>query len=297
MTTDVLPLAGNGSLVMSGIAGVAINFPVSQGIVYYLRVHPVTTTYTDTGTVTWASKARFGVLAVAALADVATTPGWLTVTASNGTPFDPVDFSVDFGVTIFSAQMDVAGQVVAMSVPLPALAAGAHTITGTTPTLAGTASFQVLGPSTPYPAPRPIDTAPTAPVQIDAVVKWVLQDPTSGGVNYLFPINPSKMSPPHAARVFVTEHSTAPDGRTLTFEGAPVGVDWQIEGVCRTQDFHDTLETFLALPRRLYLIDHLRRAWTVSLEDVKWSRLAEAYNDWAFTYQMKTIIYAGPVQL
>lgn len=269
---------------------------VAQGVVYYVRVLPATVTYTDTGIVTWASTPRFGVLAVAALADVATTPGWLMVTASNGTPFDPVDFSVDGGATIFSAVLDVAGQVVGMAVPLPTLTMGAHTVTGITPTLAGTASFQVLNPSTPYPVARPVDVGPIPFPQL-GVIKWVLQDPTSGGASYVFPINPNKMSAPHAARVFLTEHSSAPDGQPLTFEGAPVGVDWQLEGACRTQAFHDTLETFLALPRRLYLIDHLSRAWTISIEDIKWTRLAEAYNDWAFVYQMKTIIYAGPVQL
>jgi hypothetical protein len=82
----------------------------------------------------------------------------------------------------------------------------------------------------------------------------------------------------------------------LVFEGFPIGVDWTLEGTVRTQDFHDQLETFLAMPRRLYLIDHLSRAWTVSLESIAWTRLPEAYNDWAFTYQLKAIIYAGPVQ-
>lgn len=74
-------------------------------------------------------------------------------------------------------------------------------------------------------------------------------------------------------------------------------MDWSLEGTCRTEEFHDKLEEYLALPRRVFLIDHLSRAWTVSLESIAWTRLAEAYNDWAFTYVLKAIIYAGPVQL
>lgn len=271
--------------------------PVSQGVVYYLRVHPATTTYTDTGTATWTSGARVAPLLVQVLADVATTPAWLRVTVSNGTPLDPVNFSVDGGATVFSATLDINGQVIGISIPLPALTAGSHTVTATTPTLTATVSFSVTNPPTSYPVGQAPDSPPVLVAQTGVVRRWVLQDPTSGGQSFIFPISPNKMSAPHAARVFATEHSTAPNGQPLTFEGASVGVDWTIEGTCRTQGFHDTLETFLSMPRRVYLIDHLGRAWTVSLEAINWSRLHEAYNDWAFTYQLKAIIYAGPTQL
>jgi len=270
--------------------------PVSEGVVYYVRVHPATTTYTDTGAVTWASSVRLALLQVEAQAVVATTPAWLKVTVSNGAPLDPVNFSVDGGVTIFSATLDDNGQVIGISIPLPALTAGSHTITATTPTLSGSVSFTVTNAPVSYPV-GPVADIPPVLVTQTGVVRWVLTNPTSGGQVYVFPINPNKMSTPHAARVFVTEHSTAPDGQPLTFEGAPVGVDWTIEGACRTSEFHDTLETFLAMPRRVYLTDPLSRAWTVTLESIAWTRLPEAYNDWAFTYQLKAIIYAGPVQL
>jgi len=270
--------------------------PVSEGVVYYVRVHPATTTYTDTGTATWASSVRVPQLLLEAQAVVLTTPAWLKVTVSNGTPLDPVNFSVDGGATIFSATLDDNGQVIGISIPLPSLSAGSHTITATAPTLSGTASFTVTNAPVSYPV-GPVADIPPVLVTQTGVVRWVLTNPTSGGQVYVFPSNPNKMSAPHAARVFVTEHSTAPDGQPLTFEGAPVGVDWTIEGVCRTQEFHDTLETFLAMPRRVYLTDHLSRAWTVTLESIAWTRLPEAYNDWAFTYQLKAIIYSGPVQL
>jgi len=234
-------------------------------------------------------------LQVVAAASVDTTPGWLAVTVSNGEPLAVVSFTVDATV-VASATLDDQGQLLAMSVPLPSLAAGSHTVTVSSPTLSGSATFAVANSPVAYPSTAAAGTAPAAVAQT-GVVRWVLQDPTSGGAQYIFPTNPSKMSAPHAARVFVTEHTTAPDGQPLTFEGSPVGVDWTIEGVCRTQEFHDALEAFLALPRRVYLIDHLSRAWTVTIETIAWTRLAEAYNDWAFTYQLKAIIYSEAVQL
>lgn len=269
---------------------------VSQGVVYYVRVLPTTTTYTDTGTVNWLSTARVGILQVTADAAVDTTPSSLVASVANGTPGDGVAFSVDGGPVLTTSTLDSTGAALGTSVSLPALSAGTHTLIAATNTGYGTWTFTVTNAAAAYPSSRPADTAPAAVTQT-GVVRWVLQDPTSGGAQYIFPINPHKMSAPHAARVFATEHTTAPDGQPLTFEGSPVGVDWNLEGFCRTQEFHDTLEDFLALPRRVYLIDHLSRAWTVTVETIAWTRLNEAYNDWAFTYQLKVLIYEGPTQL
>lgn len=269
----------------------------SVGVVYYLRALPATTTYTESGTVVWASAARTGGgLMLSTATSVDSTPTSMSVTVSNGVPSADVAFTVDGGSSIGAAVLDETGQIIATSVMLPSLTVGTHTLTATTSTDSGNASFDVLVAAVAYPTTRVADTAP-APVAQTGVVKWVLQDPTSGGANLIFAINPSKMSAPHAARVFATEHTTAPDGQALTFEGGAVGVDWALEGACRTQAFHDSLETFLAMPRRVYLIDHLSRAWTVTLESINWTRLPEAYNDWAFSYQLKALILAGPVQL
>lgn len=270
--------------------------PISEGVVYYVRVRPATATfYSDTGTIAWASTGRVAPLQVFA-SDVDATPGWLTVTVSNGTPGGTVDFAIDGGMAIFGTSLDELGQIIGTAIPLGALGVGSHLLRVSTPTLEGFATFNVLNPTPAYPITAPVDTGPVPIALGEGVTKWALQDAILGGAQYVFPISPSKMSNPHSARVFTTVPTVAANGQPLVFEGFPVGVDWTIEGTVRTQDFHDQLETFLAMPRRLYLIDHLSRAWTVSLESIAWTRLPEAYNDWAFTYQLKAIIYAGPVQ-
>lgn len=273
----------------------SLTAPLSEGVVYYVRVNPATADFTDTGTVTWASSPRLFPLLLDVLV-VGTTPAWMRVSVANGDPLDQVSFWVDGGATIWELTLDEDGSAVNTSIPLPALAVGEHVLTVATSTTSTTATFTVTDETAAYPDEPDADLDAVAVIQT-GVVRWVLQDPTTGHTNFIFPINPHKMSSPHAARVFTTEHSTAPDGQALTFEGAPVGVDWSIEGTVRTQGFHDALEGFLATPRRLHLIDHLSRAWTVSLESIAWSRLPEAYNDWAFTYVLKAIIYAGPRQL
>lgn len=270
--------------------------PVSEGVMYYVRLMPPTSDFTESGTVTWAIAPRVYPLALD-VGPVGDTPAWLRVNVFNGNPGNPVEFRIDDGETIFEAVLDEDGQVVGTSIPLLELTAGSHTLTVATPKRVVTSTFAVVGSPPSYPIAAVADLAATRAPTPTGVVRWVLQDPTSGGDSYVFPINPDKMSAPYAARVFASEHSTAPNGQPLTFEGAPVGVDWTIAGTVRTQDFYETLETFLAMPRRLYLHDHLRRAWTVSLETINWTHLPEPYNNWSYTYQLKAIIYAGPSQL
>lgn len=295
LDTTPYPVVINMVAASTLTAGVQMTLPVSQGVMYYVRALPATGVL-GAGTLTWASTARVQTLVVAATPDVLdTTPATLVVSVGNGAPGDTVTFSIDSGPTIVSATLDSTGAL-SVAVPLPGLTATTHTVIATTNTGFGDAVFTVTNAPAAYPSTRIADTGPSAVTQT-GVVRWVLQDPTTGGVQYIFPINPSKMSAPHAARVFATEHTTAPDGQPLTFEGSPVGVDWTMEGTCRTQEFHDALDDFLALPRRVYLIDHLSRAWTVTVETLGWTRLPEAYNDWAFTYQLKVIIYSGPVNL
>ena len=261
--------------------------------VYYIRILPATSIFTESGTVTWASTTRVAALYVEVVSDVNWTPGWLLISVGNGQPMEAVEVLIDDSYACV-AEFDEAGLLVGTSVPLPELAQGAHIVTVNTSTQRGSAVFNVLNPPTEYPSTPPADVAP----QPATVARWSLQDPSvDGEPEYIFPINPSKMSTPYAARAFSVEHSSAPDGQPLTFEGFPFGVDWTIEGTCLTEDFHDGLETDLALARRVYLIDHLARAWTVSLESINWTRLPQRFNDWSFTYQLKAIIYAGPVQL
>ncbi len=159
----------------------------SQGVIYYVRVLPDTATYTDTGTVEWGSSARSNPLLVLA-ADVQTTPGWLTVTVSNGTPGDTVAFAIDGGMAVFGTSLDVQGQVIATTIPLGELSVGSHLLMVSTPTLEGFAIFHVLNPTPAYPIRGPVGIDPVPIIQT-GVVKWVLQDAIPGGEQYIFAIN------------------------------------------------------------------------------------------------------------
>jgi hypothetical protein len=221
--------------------------------------------------------------------DVEITPTWLRVNVTNGAPGDSIELTLDDDPTVLlTADLDETGQAIGISVPLPELTQGDHILR----TGVAEATFPVLNPPVAYPVARLADAKPVPPPEVS---RWALQDPSSDGVTYVFPINPARMSSPHAARVFTTDHTTAADGQPLTFEGSPVGVDWTFEGTVQTASFYDSLEAFLAAGRRLFCFDHLDRIWEISLESIDWEPVRDSRHPWAHRYKAKAIIY-GQVQ-
>jgi hypothetical protein len=230
-----------------------------------------------------------GDLLLEVTSDVDITPTWVRVNITNGAPGDTAEVTVDDDPTIvMTVQLDSSGQAIGVSVPLDDLGVGEHVLR----TGVAAATFPVLSPPVAYPVARVPDAAPAPPT----VQRWALQDPVPGGVTYLFPINPARMSSPHAARVFTVDHTTAPNGQPLTFEGSPVGVDFTFEGTVLTESFYDSLEAFVRTNRRLFLFDHLQRCWEISLEDVAWEPMRDREHQWAHHYKAKAIIY-GQVSL
>jgi hypothetical protein len=117
----------------------------------------------------------------------------------------------------------------------------------------------------------------------------------SGVETYVFPINPARMTSPNAQRVLTVEHTTAPDGQPMTFEGMPLGVSWSFEGNVLTQDHYEALERFFAYNCRVWLTDHFGRAWIVALESIDFTEVRALYNPWSHSYKAKALILGGPV--
>ena len=113
-----------------------------------------------------------------------------------------VNFEV-VGYGVVATQVaDSSGIIQAASVPLPALNAGTYSVrsTGVTSGRTNTSSVQVSTNPAATPTP-PGSNVPVTPVTQTGVRKWVVQDPAPGGLGtYTFPINPTRMAPPHAPR-------------------------------------------------------------------------------------------------
>jgi hypothetical protein len=197
------------------------------------------------------------------------------------------------------ADVDETGQVTNLNIPLPALPKGTYTIQAL---LIGDQdvylqkSFTITADPPSRPTTLPANAGPYAvPASVTGkgVRKWVLQDVSPGGTQYIFPINPSDMGSPHAESLVSIESTT--DGSPVLWEAGAGLQEWEFSGYSTSQTFYVALEAFLALRRRFWLIDHRNRAWPVSFTAIEWTPKRNPGNDWSFEYTVKAQIYGEPV--
>lgn len=272
-----------------------VSAPLALGQRALVRAYPTTATDVGTATISWSVAPRpdSGTLSFITATEILETPGWLAAGVAYASPGATLEFTLDGAATVvFTSLVDDLGLAAADSVLLPQLTAGTHTITVTDPVSGQSASqdFTVdLVPEAPL-APGS-DVSPTVD---QTSIRWAFQDPAPGGETFVFPINPSEMSSPHFARNVTPDHTLAPSGQSIIWEGLPDPVSWQVRGSVETQAHYEALERFYALRRRFFVVDHLRRAWVVSFESLEFAK-KRSTNDWTNDYTLKFLILAGPV--
>lgn len=280
-------------LVQLGAGAGSASGPLALGQRVLIRAYPTSTTDVGTATVTWsvAPRPASGLLSFTTATEILETPGWLAIGVACATPGATLEFTLDGSATVvFTCLVDDLGLAAADSVLLPQLTAGGHTITVTDPTTgqSATNSFTVdLEPAAP--SAMGADVPPT--IDPSMVQRWSFIDPAPGGETFTFPINPSKMSSPHYVRNVTPEHTLAPSGQPIIWEGLPDPAPWTIEGSVETQAHYEAIERFYALRRRFYVVDHLSRAWVVSFESFEPVK-KKSIGDWDHDYTLKFLILA-----
>jgi hypothetical protein len=266
----------------------------------YIRLEP--DEIVPTGTLSWSFTEPAADEAILEIrpTQVIQTPGSMRVSLSGG----PEDSAVEFRITgAFTAPIDPVvvttdstGQVIDMSIAIPALPAGTYTVLALHGSeVIAQASFDILLDPPVRPTTPVADTPPLEVVQV-GVRKWVLQDPAPGGEEYLFPINPSSMDSPHIPMEVTTAQTVAPNGQAFIWQAAPRAKGWSFSGYTTDQAFYEALERFRALRHRFYLIDHRNQAWVVSFTDIEWNpRRNVEHPTWSFDYKVNAVIYKGPV--
>lgn len=285
-------------------AGPTMGVATGEGQAYYVRIHPMDdANNAGTGTLSWSFAARAdGVLELLVDPVAYDSPSWLRISVLSATDDGEVEFEID-SILVFSEFADETGTIVGFTVPVPGLTVGVHTLLARDVTTGqeDSSTFEVVL-TTATPDVDPLPLGPTTPASPDEVIRWVFEDvlPVGEivpGEVYTFPNNPSSMSTPHAPRVLNAEHTTAPDGQAIIWEGAGVPVEWNIEGFCFTQAHAQALERWQAQNRRFWAVDHLQRAWVVTFETLDWTPVRDTKRAWSARYRAKLFIYSGPVDL
>lgn len=149
--------------------------------------------------------------------------------------------------------------------------------------------------------PRPSGTFVGSVVNARKPTRWVLRDPASDET-WTFPVNPNKMTSPHAARSFnilatapsvvANGHSRGGLGRVI--EGNPEPYEWSFSGFIREQQHFEDLLYWTRKVNRLELTDHLGRTWRIRfLVFNPDEQRPTARHPWRFTYDVKALNYGA----
>lgn len=124
-------------------------------------------------------------------------------------------------------------------------------------------------------------------------MRWTITDVESSDV-YTFEINPNKASSPLAGRqidsTFYHERPTNADLFKVTVSPS-TPVEWQFEGVLRSQAQHDDLEEVFRRPGLQRVGDHLGRVFEGFIQDfLPVDRRPTPNTPWRLTYTVKMLV-------
>lgn len=269
----------------------SVSFAAAAGLTYPIRMWALSTPAAVDYTWTVADRPAQFTLVVPDT-EVDRTPTSIQASVTNATPGGDVSFAI-LGSTadpyVATADPDT-GVLADEAVDLPSLLAGTYTLTATDVTTGATASVDITVDNDPLDAPIVFDPdAPVTSVASVPVQRWVVQDP--GQADYVFPYNPAEMTSPFPDRTLNTEATVAPYGQTITFEGAFKPYRWTFKGLTLDGSFIGQMAYYVNTNRRRYLVDHRRRVWVVTFENLDAKPLIKNNEIWAHDYSVDCLIH------
>lgn len=234
--------------------------------------------------------------------DVVRTPAGLDVVVGNGGNEEVVTFAISDGTTTWGSLLvdglDEYGTG-DFTVPLPAVPAGAYTMSVTGPSsLAGSLDFTILNDplsDTPDPGDTAEPVVPTVPDGLwpeePGIVHWRLFDTStnSPAAPYTFPRNPKAWTNPLKPNFLEHDVTSAPDGNVLAWQGADRSWTFEFSGYLDTQAEYEALEFWTNLRRRFWLIDHRNRVHYVTFEHFDAKARIVPNKPWAHDYTVKVV--------
>lgn len=218
-------------------------------------------------------------------------PGSLHATVGNGTPSSTVWFFIDSVTTsVASAELDEAGTVIGVAIPVDGLSAGSHTVSvGSDDHTPGTAvSFTCdtdAATSTVPDEATPPD--PTLGTWRFTASTWT---DSSAIPTYEFASNPEQISEDRGELNLTVTPTTAPLGTMVVWEGAPRPGNWTFTGRVFTKFDHDALVWWAAYNGRVWLYDEFGRRTLIKIDSVKFTRKRNISAQWDQEYTMAVTV-------
>jgi len=121
------------------------------------------------------------------------------------------------------------------------------------------------------------------------VHRWIFTDPAVSET-YEWAVNPNSGGSPSREKNIQYENTSAPDGKTLIFEGQdrPLQLEWS--GVILSQSQYDTLITWFEKRRQIRLEDDLGRTMWIYITAFTPSRRRAVSHPYKHDYNMRATV-------
>lgn len=114
-----------------------------------------------------------------------------------------------------------------------------------------------------------------------SVVRWTFYDGTN---TYTFPVNPNEGGSPQRQRTLTELSPTAPQGRTIMFEGPEKVQSIDIKGTILEQIHFEAFNAWFDKRQQIRITDDLGRQFWVMFEDFKPTRARTVHWPWRHNY-------------
>lgn len=121
------------------------------------------------------------------------------------------------------------------------------------------------------------------------VVRWTFYDPIEVET-YTFEINPNEGGSPSYKKTVGNQSTSAPDGKTLLFEGQDEVQTLQWSGVILTQAHYDKYVEWWQKRRQIRLTDDLGRQYWIYLTSFEPTRRRAATRPWKHDFNATATI-------
>lgn len=126
-----------------------------------------------------------------------------------------------------------------------------------------------------------------------AVVRWTLWDPVLN-TTLTFPINPAEGFLPEREKEFTMEHTAAPNGKFIAFEGPETSISFNFSGVFLEESSYNFMTTWFNKKYQLRLTDDLGKQYWVYLKKFSPKRRKSSNYQWSFEYEAEAVVINWP---
>lgn len=125
------------------------------------------------------------------------------------------------------------------------------------------------------------------------LVRWSFYDPSTVET-YTFPINPSEGGTPTRQKQFVYQSTSAPDGKTIVFEGRQQPKRINFSGTVLDEAHYTALNTWFDHHNQIRLTDDLGRQFYIVIEQLDMTRKRNASTPWKHDYKVAATVVDYP---